>query len=77
MGQRLVWKAACNMDAAFAGTISYPTNEKSKPWRTDANNYKTAADSHPLPGNINFSPAWFQQGNYVRVPLECYLMSPR
>ena len=63
--QKLIWKAALEMDAAFTGTISYPTPDKPKPWRVDATYYKRPERSKPLPGNINLSPAWFQQGHYV------------
>lgn len=64
------------MDAAFSGTISYGMKEKAKPWRTDAKYYKRASDSKPVPGNINFAPAWFQQGNYVRLTFHAIIMFP-
>lgn len=75
--QKQIWKVALEMDPAFSGTISYPRDGKpTPPWRTDARNYRRPEDSKPLPGNINLSPAWFQQGHFVRFDsLACFFIT--
>lgn len=73
--QLLIWKAALKIDPAFSGTISYPTKVKMKSWQSYVNHYKPATNTQPKPGNVNFSPAWFQQGSYVRLtPFHYYVL---
>jgi len=52
-----VWKALLRVQPAFQGTIGGPKAS----WRIHPKNFKDPGECEPLPGNINLSPAWFQQ----------------
>lgn len=60
-----VWKALLRVQPAFQGTIGGPK----APWRIHPKNFKDPGECEPLPGNINLSPAWFQQAHDVSNPI--------
>ena len=61
----LIWKAACDANQSFQGSLS----PESSGWWSDPQYFKDPANCMPQPGNINLSPAWFQQAKDVRLTL--------
>ena len=59
--QALIWTAAVNADESFAGSLGADGSS----WRSDAGCFKAFGTCSPQPGNINLSPAWFQQARDV------------
>jgi hypothetical protein len=59
--QRYIWNCLLKLKKSFQGTIGGPDS----PWRLNPAYFKDPADCLPPPGNINLSPAWFQQGHIV------------
>ncbi|KAF8228140.1 hypothetical protein L208DRAFT_1057278, partial [Tricholoma matsutake] len=59
--QRILWEAALKMDQSLRGSLTLnPTCTK---WHSDPQYYKSPGKCQPYPGNINLSPAWFQQAH--------------
>jgi hypothetical protein len=59
--QIYIWKCLLKLNRAFQGTVGGPES----PWRTNSLYFKDPAECLPPPGNINLSPAWFQQAHEV------------
>jgi hypothetical protein len=59
--QIYIWNCLLKLNKAFQGTVGGPES----PWRTNPLYFKDPADCLPPPGNINLSPAWFQQAHEV------------
>ena len=66
--QEHIWAALSVVQPAFLGTIG----KIDAPWRINPENFKSKGTCEPLPGNLNFSPAWFQQAHHVsQVSIYC------
>jgi hypothetical protein len=59
--QEATWQSLLNLEQYFKGSVGGPNST----WRVNAGNFKDPAECKPVPGNINLSPAWFQQGHEV------------
>jgi hypothetical protein len=59
--QKALWQSLLKLDNQFHGTIG----GSKAPWRINPINFKDLGDCLPPPGNINLSPAWFQQAHEV------------